>query len=211
MQGIWMVLLGSFLLSIIHALIPNHWVPLVVIGKAEQWTNRQLTAYTVITGFAHTLSTVLIGIVVGVIGIRLSQEYGLIVRIAAPAILVGLGAVYSVLNVHQQKHPHDHLPGQYQAKGSRRAILFSLIVAMFFSPCTEIEAYYFTASRIGWAGIWIVSIVYTVVTVAGMVLLTGLGRKGMEKLQLHFLEHHERAITGGVLIVLGFAAFLFLL
>lgn len=29
------IVLGSFLLSIVHALVPNHWIPLVAIGKTE--------------------------------------------------------------------------------------------------------------------------------------------------------------------------------
>lgn len=69
------ILFGSMFLSVIHASIPNHWTPLVVLGKAEKWTPRQLALYTAIAGFAHTASTVLVGIIVGVIGVQLSREY----------------------------------------------------------------------------------------------------------------------------------------
>jgi cadmium resistance protein CadD (predicted permease) len=78
---------------------------------------------------------------------------------------------------------------------------------MFFSPCIEIEAYYFHAGTGGWLGIAIVSIIYLIFTVFGMVLLVYLGRQGVEKIRWNFLEHHEKMITGIVLIVLGIFAY----
>jgi len=214
MNTYWTIFLGSLLLSVIHAAIPNHWAPLVVLGKTEKWTARQLAVYTAIAGFAHTVSTVMVGIIVGVIGVQLSREYQFVTRIVAPLVLIALGAAYLVLDIrsnkqHHQHHEHIHVdePNKKMTLG----ILISLSVAMFFTPCIEIEAYYFTASGLGWIGIWTVSIVYTVVTVAGMVMLTWLGRKGIEKVSSHTLEHHERAITGTVLILLGIAGVLILL
>jgi hypothetical protein len=76
---------------------------------------------------------------------------------------------------------------------------------MFFSPCIEIEAYYFSVGNQGWAGIITLSILYLIVTVIVMTLMVDLGRKSLEFLshRLHFLEHYEKAITGGILIILG--------
>jgi nickel/cobalt transporter (NicO) family protein len=206
MKAYWAILGGSLVLSVLHAAIPNHWAPLVVLGKTERWTARQLALYTAIAGFAHTVSTVLVGIIVGVIGVNLSREYQLITRILAPTVLIALGVLYLILDVRSHRgHRDDHGHGHIEAPITKTtlAIVMSLSAAMFFSPCLEIEAYYFTASRIGWTGIWTLSIVYVVVTVTGMVVLTWLGRKGLEKMSPHILEHHERAITGAVLIVLG--------
>ena len=78
---------------------------------------------------------------------------------------------------------------------------------MFFSPCLEIEAYFFVASKLGWQGIFAVSVIYTVITIAGMLLLVWLGMKGVRKIKSHFLEHHEKTITGTLLIVLGIAGY----
>ncbi len=78
---------------------------------------------------------------------------------------------------------------------------------MFFSPCLELEAYYFTAGALGWRGIAVVSTVYFLVTVLGMIVLVDLGRRGAEKIKSHFLEHHEKGVTSVVLIVLGVFAY----
>jgi len=52
----WQIFLGSLLLSVIHALIPNHWIPLIAISKAEKWTIKETLFATFITGFSHMIS-----------------------------------------------------------------------------------------------------------------------------------------------------------
>ncbi len=74
---------------------------------------------------------------------------------------------------------------------------------MFFSPGIATGVFYFQAGTFGWAGIWIVSVVYTVLTVGVMMLLVYLGMQGMKNFRSHFLEDHEKRITGLVLIIVG--------
>jgi len=40
-------------------------------------------------------------------------------------------------------------------------------------------------------------------------LLVDLGLKGAERIRSHFLEHHEKRVTGFVLVALGVVAFFF--
>ena len=208
----YQIFIGSIILSTIHALIPNHWLPLIAIGKTEKWTQNQTLLATIITGFAHTLSTIMIGIVVGLIGYKLSTYYSIISGTIAPAILIGLGMVYLFLDFHSH-HNHIHEvnplktePGQNKSRWA--AILTSLSIAMFLTPCIEIEAYYFQAGTIGWMGILIVSAVYLMTTVAIMLLLVYLGMKGVNTFKSSFLEHHEKGISGIVLVSLGLFAML---
>ena len=208
----YQIFIGSIILSTIHALIPNHWLPLIAVGKTEKWTQNQTLLATIITGFAHTLSTIMIGIVVGLIGYRLSTDYSVISETIAPAILIGLGMVYLFLDFRSH-HNHIHEvnpletePGQNKSRWA--AILTSLSIAMFLTPCIEIEAYYFQAGTIGWMGILIVSAVYLMTTVVIMLLLVYLGMKGVSTFKSGFLEHHEKGITGLVLVSLGLLAML---
>ena len=203
----WQVFVGSIVLSIIHALIPNHWLPLIAIGKTERWTQRETLSATLITALAHIASTIIIGIVVGFIGYKLSGAFELISSIIAPLVLVILGLVYLITDLlHAHHHEHSHLSVNKNAK-SRFAILASLSLAMFLSPCIELEAYYFQAGTLGWTGILVVSVVYALVTPSLMVLLVYLGTKGLDRFNWHFLEHHMRKITGIILIVLGLLAY----
>jgi cytochrome c biogenesis protein CcdA len=200
------ILIGSVALSVIHALIPNHWIPLVTISKTENWSRNETLWITAITGSAHTISTILIGIIVGLVGYRLAFSHELITRVAASLILVILGVIYLISDLRSSHH-RSPIKISSISKKSKLAIIISLSIAMFLSPCIEIEAYYFTAGILGWLGITIVSIVYLIVTVLGMLLLVDFGRRGVEKIKWHFLEYHEKKVTGVLLIVLGISTY----
>ena len=40
------VVTGTILLAIVHALIPNHWLPLVAVARAEKWSRNEMTMIT---------------------------------------------------------------------------------------------------------------------------------------------------------------------
>jgi hypothetical protein len=223
------ILWGSLGLSLIHAAIPNHWVPLVVISQTEQWSRFETMWATILTGFAHIASTILIGISIGFLGYRLASSYEAIARIVIPTVLLLLGLLYlfmSFWGTHQ--HQLDSRVSSEQmvrsidnvsnslgeqpvsSKRPRLAILASLGTAMFFSPCIELSAYYFAAGTIGWLAIAAVSLIYLCVTILGMNLLVALGCKGIERLKvkLDFLERYEATLTGGILIISGVSTFL---
>lgn len=204
------IIIGAFLLSIVHASIPNHWIPLVALSKAEKWNEKLTLAITAISGFAHTLSTIIIGIIVGFLGYKLSSSYSFIVGVIAPSILILLGTIYLILSFRSNR-PHHHHSHEIHIddvkKKTTSAIILTLVISMFFSPCLEIEAYFFVASKLGWQGIIAVSIIYTFITILGMLLLVWLGMKGVRKIKSHFLEHHEKTITGVLLIILGITGY----
>lgn len=211
MTGLSQIIIGAFLLSIVHASIPNHWVPLVALSKAEKWNEKLTMGITAIAGFAHTLSTIIIGIIVGFFGYKLSDSYSFIVGVIAPSILILLGIIYLILSIRDNKHHHHHHTHEINIDEAKKktttAIILTLTISMFFSPCLEIEAYFFVASKLGWQGIITVSVIYTIITIAGMLLLVWLGMKGIRKIKSHFLEHYEKSITGIILIVLGIAGY----
>ena len=206
----YQIFLGSLVLSTIHALIPNHWLPLIAIGRIEKWSiSRTLWAAVITGGFTHTLSTIIIGIIVGLVGYELAGSYTFISGTVAPSILIGLGLIYVILDLRGSRtHTHHDMEQNKKKTGKSTwiAILTSLSIAMFLTPCIEIEAYYFQAGTIGWVGIFIVSAVYLVVTVLIMLTLVYLGMKGISRFNSHFLEHHEKSMTGVVLIGLGLLA-----
>ena len=197
------------MLCVIHASIPNHWVPLIALGKAEGWTRGQTLWSTAIAGFAHMLSTIIIGIIVGFIGYKLADAYELIAEIVAPSILVILGIVYIAMDrMHAHHHHLRESPGTSVSSNSKWvAITTSLSVAMFLTPCVEVEAYYFQAGTYGWMGILVVSLVYMLTTLMLMLLLVFLGMKGINRFRSHYLDHHAKQITGIVLVILGVTAY----
>ncbi len=197
----WQLFVGSFILSIIHALIPNHWLPLVAIAKSEQWSTRQTLTAALITSLAHMTSTILIGILVGYVGVKLNEQYNLITQLVAPSILIFIGMLF-VLSAVCFKKTHEH-NFQIRSKKGQWAIIISLCAAMILTPCLEIDVYFFQAATFGWAGIALVSAIYLTVTMTCIVGLVYIGFKGLMLFNTRFLEQHAKSITGLVLIILG--------
>jgi putative Mn2+ efflux pump MntP len=194
---------GSLILSVLHALIPNHWLPVLAISRKENWTLSQTTSVTFISGLSHALSTVLIGIVIGMLGVTLAEHIESFTHLVAPIILISLGIFY-IYQHHRHKHFHLHA---HPKPSSRNKIVLGLVVAMFFSPCFEIEAYFLMAGAHGWEQVALLAVLYTVVTVTGMVVWIRLAFKGLFRLNWHALEHNAGIITGVTLIVTGIASF----
>ena len=203
MSDLISLIAATLLLSLVHAAIPNHWVPLVLVGRVEKWTLLETQWATLLTGFAHIFSTLLLGVVLGYIGFQLSEQYKVISEVFAPLLLIFMGLVYFASNSN-----HQHLDEAKILKNkSKISIISSLCISMFLSPCLEIETYFFTAGTQGIYSMILIAIVYLFSTLFGMLVLVSLGFKSLEKYNWHFLEHHERRITGSMLIVLGIISF----
>ncbi|MBK8967368.1 MAG: hypothetical protein R3D58_06260 [Saprospiraceae bacterium] len=194
------LLTGSFLLSLFHALIPSHWLPVLAIGRQENWSDRQILWITFITGWAHVLSTVLVGIVVAFLGRFLANQVPAFTHWLAPALLCLLGVFY--LYQHYRHH-HFHLHRQ----PTRWGVVGTLALAMFLSPCLEIEGFFLAGGQFGWGFVAVLALVYALVTISGMVLWVGLVLKGLQRLDWHAWEHNAGLITGITLLVSGLAMF----
>lgn len=184
-------------MSTLHALIPNHWLPVIAIAKKEQWSMAQTTRITLITGLSHALSTVLIGFVIGIAGIELAENVESFTRYIAPAVLVTLG-LYYIYQHHRHKHFHVHREISTNSK-----VIAGLVIAMFFSPCLEIEAYFLLAGAQGWQMLMMLALLYTVVTITGMVLWVRLTFTGLIRFNWHAIEHNAGIITGATLVLTG--------
>lgn len=200
------ILSGAFILSIIHAIMPDHWVPVVMIGKTEGWSRKEMFWITALIAVPHIISTILIGVIIGIIGYTISPTHELVMGVAAPLILVVLGLVYVSLDSKGGYHQYTHesfVTANRLSRESKIAIILPLATALFFSPCIAIGSYFFVAGTRGWPGIVTVSAIYLVITVLGMILMVGIGLRGVEKIKWSFLEHHEKMVVGIVLIALG--------
>ncbi|NBC24332.1 MAG: hypothetical protein GVX78_01795 [Bacteroidetes bacterium] len=194
------IFIASLSLSVIHALIPNHWIPLVTIAKAESWSMKESLVVTGLTGIAHSTGTIAIGIGLGYVGIQLSHQFELFSEIIAPLILIVLGIVYLSINT---RHSHNHISTDVDKKKSKAAIIFALTLSMFLSPCLEMESYFLVAAKEGWSGIVLVSAVFLLATTAVMLMLVFLGFQSLQHLHWDWLEKHEKKITGIVLVLIG--------
>jgi len=199
------VLTGTFLLAIVHALIPNHWLPLVAVAKAEGWKQRDVTSVTFLAALAHVTGTVVLGLVLGFIGKELQEQYGRIIYLVSAVLMIVFGLIYFTVNL-----PHHHHSEQKDVadfKRSKRKWIFIFIIMMFLSPCLEVESLFLSAGVYGMSTVILMAVIYAIVSICGILLLVNLGYKGINLLPAQFIEHNEKRISGAVLILVGIVSF----
>jgi nickel/cobalt transporter (NicO) family protein len=199
------ILTGTFLLALVHALIPNHWLPLVAVARAEGWKPKEITVVTLIAAASHVLGTVILGIILGLIGKELTEEYGRAINVALAVLLIVFGLIYFTVNL-----PHHHHSAQTDVaayKRSRRKWVLIFIVMMFLSPCLEVESLFLSAGAFGMGAVALMASVYSIISILGILLLVRLGYKGVNLLPAEFIEHNEKKISGAVLIFVGILSF----
>jgi len=199
------VIAGTVLLAIVHALIPNHWLPLVAVARAEGWKQREVTSVTFLAALAHVTGTVILGMVLGFIGKELQEEYGKIIYLVSAVLLIVFGLIYFTVNL-----PHHHHSEQKDVaafKRSKRKWIFIFIVMMFLSPCLEVESLFLSAGVYGMGTVTLMAFIYAIVSIGGILLLVNLGFTGVNLLPAQFIEHNEKRISGAVLILVGIISF----
>jgi len=199
------IITGSLIISLLHAVIPNHWLPVLAIGKKEGWSLAETSRITFIAGAAHVISTVLIGLLLGMIGEELTDQIDAFTHVIAPSILILMGFYFI-----RQHYKHHHFQLEKESlleKKTKRSIITALVIAMFLSPCMEIEAYFLLAGAKGWYFMTAIAAMYSIITLAGMLIWVRIVYKGLIKLNWHKWEHNAGIITGMVLILTGIISF----
>lgn len=195
------LIIGTLTISILHALIPSHWIPILAFEKKFSWTRQQTLRITIISALAHALSTVLLGIAIGLLSFKVTKEYEHISTIISSVVLIVLGLVF-IIRHHKHNHFHLHNEGELQQLSSKK-IITVLVMGMFLSPCLEIEGYFILAGTAGVKYIFLVSLIYIIISVAGIVLWLSFAKQLLKKINAHKIEHNAGLISGVVLILTG--------
>jgi hypothetical protein len=97
--------------GVLHTVVPDHWVPITLIARQQGWTKREVARAALIAGTGHTVSTLLIGVVVWIAGVAFATKFGNLVSIVSSLALIGFGgwiAISSLLELRGGGHGHGH-------------------------------------------------------------------------------------------------------
>ena len=199
-----LLVLAVAAVGVFHTLVPDHWVPIALVARKQGWTRAQTARAAAIAGLGHTVSTLIIAIVVWYAGVVFAERFGRDVDIVTSVLLFGFGAwvVFgAVRELRESPHAHTHT----QPTSSRTALL--LIVGS--SPMVEGIPAFFAASRYGIALIAVMSIVFAVSTIATYVGLCVASASGLQRMSFGPLERYGEVLSGAIIMALGIV-FIFL-
>ena len=78
--------------GVLHTLVPDHWAPIVVVGRAQGWSVARTARAAAIAGIGHVTSTLVLGMLLWAAGAVLAVRYGHGVNLAAACALIAFGA-----------------------------------------------------------------------------------------------------------------------
>ncbi|RJQ11593.1 MAG: hypothetical protein C4551_00930 [Bacillota bacterium] len=113
--GVTVIALGSAAVGAAHAVLPDHWVPYVVLSKARGWGMPQALGAAAAGGMAHLASTTALGVAVAFLGAEALEGVGHWAQLFGAGVLVLFGAAllargFLTLRAGGRAHgdPHHH-------------------------------------------------------------------------------------------------------
>ena len=102
-----------------HAILPDHWVPLAVVGRTQKLSLRRVARLSLLAGIAHVLVSLLLGGIIITLGLqfRSAIESAQSTIIGTVLVLTGLGFLALELSGHGHSHRHDHEHGHAHGHG----------------------------------------------------------------------------------------------
>jgi nickel/cobalt exporter len=93
-----------------HAILPDHWVPLAVLGRTRRYPLTRIARLSGLAGVAHVLVSIALGAVIIAIGLqfRSTIQHAQDTIIGCILIATGIGFLVLELTGHGHHHDHDH-------------------------------------------------------------------------------------------------------
>jgi len=191
----------GFMVAFLHAALPTHWLPFVLVGRAQTWSAGRTLGVTLLAGLGHVALTILLGLVLVVAGLALEPRLGHLFHWIVGGLMVAVGLFY----ILRGRHSHALPEAGRRTYASDRAAITALVVLLTLSPCEAFLPYYLAGMKHGWGAFLLLSVVLLAATAAGMLLFTGLSLAGVRRLNLDWLERYEETILGAALVLVGLA------
>ena len=196
---------GGFVAAFLHAALPTHWLPFVLVGRAQRWSLMRVMTVAVTAGLAHIASTALVGSLIVAAGLALNAWIGGLLPHLSAALLFILGAFY-LARASLQKPITATGPEAEQPEPavSDRAAFWGLVLMMAVTPGEVLLPIYLSSATEGVMALALLTLAFATGTVLGMTLLAALASAGYSILRLERWARYEGGILGVALILIGF-------
>jgi putative Mn2+ efflux pump MntP len=202
---------AGFGVALVHVAIPTHWLPFVLVGRAQGWTLSRVMTAAAAAAVGHIATTSVVGVLILVAGRFMEQWIQGVLHYAAAALLLGFGLFY-LARAFQRRVALAGLTDQTAVPPPRvddRAAWWGVVGALALTPGEVLLSFYLTGDTHGWPGLVLLSGMFLAGTLAGMAALIAVTWAGMAHFRMDRLARYESAILGAVLVLLGVAVVVF--
>ncbi len=224
------VLLGTAAVTgVLHTLIPDHWLPFVLIGRARGWSVGRTVLLSGVSATLHVTLSLALGLAGLWLGSATAAGLGQTVEAAAGPLLVLFGSVYAFWSWRKGGHFHPggallhrHLPdacsgkegpanpdhlhyhaddGLIHERGRFGGWMLVLLVGV--NPCVLLIPLVLAGAGRGSGAVGLVVLAYGLPTVLLMTALSGLGVAWSRRIRLPVAARHMEPASGILIALLG--------
>jgi len=223
----FLLFLSSCSTATIHALIPDHWLPFVLMSRAERWSEKRAVALTGLAAFLHVMVTLFAGALTILVGSptvqSLAERTGRSLGFLIGLLLVIFGVSYGLFrhlreaSIHAAIDPggdgpgaaavergHVHAHGHLLERWFHGALTAgTLVLVIGISPCALLVPVLFAASAVGAAALLSAALGFALCTIGTMIGVTLVAMRGMRRIDLPFFTRYGDLISGALVSAVG--------
>jgi hypothetical protein len=225
-----LLLLTAAATAALHTLIPDHWLPFVLVGRARGWNARTTAAVSGLSALVHTLLSVALGVVALLLGNSVANAVGERVGRGSGVLLVLFGGAYAawawrkgghfhpggaLLHAGEEGAPCDGREGpgsmehlHYHAdegwigkKAGKGALPLAVIVGA--NPCVLVLPIMVATASQGPGAVALVTAAYSVTTIGLMIGLSVAGVVGSRRIPVPPVARHMEMASGLLIAASG--------
>lgn len=211
-----------------HAVLPDHWVPLAVLGRARRYPLAKIARLSGLAGVAHVLLSIVLGAVIIGVGLQFRSSVSHAQDAIIGGLLIATGVGFGVLqatghghrhdhdhphqgghsNDHGHAHPHGHAHRHSHADPDAGRLIGRLVAVMVpfgaaASPDLTILPVFLAATTAGAATAVGSVVIFGAVTIGTIVGLTLGAAKGSYQIKGDWLDRWGNAVTAVILVLIG--------
>jgi nickel/cobalt transporter (NicO) family protein len=213
-----------------HAILPDHWVPLAVLGRTRRYPLARVARLSGLAGVAHVLVSIILGAVIIAVGLQFRSTIQSAQDTIIGCILIATGIGFAAFELTGHGHSHDHGHehshdgqdghdhdqhehehndasdrGDHHAAPGRLRGLAAVMVPFgaAASPDLTILPVFLAAATAGVATAIGSLVIFAAVTIGTIVGLTLTATRGGYEIRGQWLEQWGNAFTAVVLVIIG--------
>jgi nickel/cobalt exporter len=102
-----------------HAILPDHWVPLAVVGRTQNYSLARVARLSTLAGIAHVVVSMVLGGFIIVVGLQFRSAIESAQNTIIGIMLILTGLAFAVLELTGGGHAHSHVDGHAHGQEHR--------------------------------------------------------------------------------------------
>jgi ABC-type nickel/cobalt efflux system permease component RcnA len=91
-----------------HAILPDHWLPLAVLGRTQRYPLSRVARLSGLAGVTHVLVSILLGALIIAVGLQFRSTVEHAQDAIIGSILIATGIGFTILELTGRSHGHSH-------------------------------------------------------------------------------------------------------